>query len=448
MSAPRRILAELLSPIDCDAFFHEYWEKRTLHVVHDDSERFRGLLTRRDIDQVLAYTRPRFSDPGAFLTTPAPRSTYVRGVLAGQSAMPQFDPGLADLREAFDQGKSLVIMSMQHRWAPIATFCRGLEAIFHCPVHANMYLTPAGSQGFSAHYDPHEVFALQLEGAKTWRLYDHVEPFPMAETVRMPEHSLGAPREVCLTPGDLLYIPRGHVHDAYTSGESSLHLTVGINVYRWADLLHCALACATRNDVRLRESIPGGALPGDHAPLVARFRELLEALSTGTGVEGLFEQALHSLGSQFLGELKMLPGSQLSAPAALLTADSILERSPSMICRVVDHGEGVAIEFPGNRVTGPRSIRSALQFVAGADRFTVRELPGSLSLDAKMAVALRLLREGLVTAAPGAIGNASSARAETSSPRQILLTEEAETLNDEILEAAPRGLQQAVAAPA
>lgn len=33
------------------------------------------------------------------------------------------------------------------------------------------YLTPAGSQGFSPHYDDIEAFILQLEGRKRWKLY-------------------------------------------------------------------------------------------------------------------------------------------------------------------------------------------------------------------------------------------------------------------------------------
>ena len=36
---------------------------------------------------------------------------------------------------------------------------------------ANTYLTPAGAQGFSPHYDDVEVFILQTEGSKHWRLY-------------------------------------------------------------------------------------------------------------------------------------------------------------------------------------------------------------------------------------------------------------------------------------
>src|SRR5207253_2896853 len=116
------------------------------------------------------------------------------------------------------------------------------EGVFHCPVHGNLYLTPAQSQGFDAHFDAHEVFALQLDGVKHWRLYGLAAVLPLAcEKANVPRSSLGPPQEVRLEAGDLLYIPRGHAHEAFTSDQPSLHLTIGINVYRWSDLLQHAL---------------------------------------------------------------------------------------------------------------------------------------------------------------------------------------------------------------
>src|SRR5215469_8498820 len=99
-------------------------------------------------------------------------------------------------------------MTMQHRWPPAAALCRSLEAVFHCPVHANMYLTPEGAQGFDAHFDTHEVFVLQLEGSKQWRLYGEPRALPLVdERFNIPRDQLGPVREVELSAGDLLYIP-------------------------------------------------------------------------------------------------------------------------------------------------------------------------------------------------------------------------------------------------
>ena len=79
-----------------------------------------------------------------------------------------------------------------------------------------------------------------------------------------------------------------------------------------------------------------------------------------------------------------------------LDLETVLERHPQALCRVVEEGPGVAIEFPGNRVSGPHRIATALHFVAGTQRFAVRELPGELNAEAKVVLARRLLREGLL----------------------------------------------------
>ena len=49
-----------------------------------------------------------------------------------------------------------------------------------------MYITPADAQGFAPHYDDVDVFILQVEGRKLWRLYDSI-----SEDTVLPEVSSG-----------------------------------------------------------------------------------------------------------------------------------------------------------------------------------------------------------------------------------------------------------------
>jgi JmjC domain len=294
-------------------------------------------------------------------------------------------------------------MAMQHRWPAIARLCRNLELDFRCPVHANLYLTPAESQGFSAHFDPHEVFVLQLEGAKTWRVYDTAQDLPIAsESQPVNARVLGESRNITLQPGDFLYIPRGCVHEAFTTDSHSLHVTVGINVYRWADLLRHILASASRRHIGLRESIPNGALPDDRSQWKERIQELIEQLADAASRNDVCDEAWHSLGDQFFGQMKMLPGSRFAAGLAAHPIDlqTVMENDAYPLCRVVEDKAEAAIEFPGNRVAGPRRIAPALRYVAGARRFAVGSIPSDLSDKAKIVLTRRLVREGLLTIAP------------------------------------------------
>ncbi|MHB1422775.1 MAG: cupin domain-containing protein [Gemmataceae bacterium] len=394
-------LRRLLAPVEPETFLGDYWEKQPLHLARQEPGRYRALFHSSDVDAVIAFTRPKFMDTAAFKPESPRQQSFVQGWLADRNSPENITfPGVAELQAVYARGKTVVLMTMQQRWLSIALLCRKLESFFHCPVHANLYLTPAGAQGFDAHFDTHEVLVLQLEGSKHWRLYGPTRTLPLVgERSHVPREQLGPAREILLEPGDLLYIPRGHVHEAFTSQGASMHLTVGINVLRWSDVLHEAVEAVARRDERLRESLPPGLLGGGAAPaaVMERFRELLRLLRD----ESRLEDSLRQLGDVFFGQMPVLPNAHFAAPTQEepIDLDTVLEKNPAAVCRVVQEGAWISIEFPGGRVGGPIKIASALRFVAGKDRFAVRALPDDLGGEAKLVLARRLLRERLLTVA-------------------------------------------------
>ena len=145
-----------------------------------------------------------------------------------------------------------------------------LQEFFGCFAGANVYLTPPGSQGFAPHYDDIEAFVLQLEGKKRWRLYDPRsadEVLPRNSSANFEQSDLGeCILDAVLEPGDLLYFPRGVIHQAVTQDENhSLHVTV--STYQktsWIDLFEKmipqTLAAAAEEDVEFRRGLPIGYL--------------------------------------------------------------------------------------------------------------------------------------------------------------------------------------------
>ena len=49
--------------------------------------------------------------------------------------------------------------------------CARIEGELDHVVHANAYLTPGNTAGFSPLYDKHEVLVLQIFGSKHWRIF-------------------------------------------------------------------------------------------------------------------------------------------------------------------------------------------------------------------------------------------------------------------------------------
>mmetsp|Transcript_14893 Transcript_14893/g.32175 ORF Transcript_14893/g.32175 Transcript_14893/m.32175 type:complete len:831 (-) Transcript_14893:147-2639(-) len=159
-----------------------------------------------------------------------------------------------------------------------------LESEFGCMVGSNAYLTPLHSQGFAPHYDDVDVFILQLEGYKRWRVYapmNKQETLPRVSsrdyTEKEVEESMGEEvLDVVLVPGDVLYLPRGWIHQAETvarpshvsklpgiTDAHSLHLTVSaMQNWCWADFLEILMpealesASASETSISLREGLP------------------------------------------------------------------------------------------------------------------------------------------------------------------------------------------------
>jgi ribosomal protein L16 Arg81 hydroxylase len=388
-------LAKLLRPVESEAFFRDSWEKQPLLVARHEPDSYRGLFALADVDRVIAFTRPKFLEPDDFKPGAPPVRNFIQGWLADDEPhSPEFYPDISDVHQAFGRGKTVIITAMQHRWPPVARLCRNLEAFFNCPVHANLYLTPPGAQGFDAHFDNHEVFVLQIEGSKHWRFYGPGRDLPLAEDkTPVVKERLGPPtQEAFVQPGDLLYMPRGHVHEAFTSDTASLHLTIGVKVFRWTDLLRQALQDASAADVRFRASLPPGLLThGPRAGQFAQFKELLQLLVQ----QARLDEAVRGLASGFVTKLAMLPNDAFVAAehAERIGLDTVLEKAPGVICQVVREGRYVSLEFPGNRLDGPVKIASALDFIVKTARFAVRDLPDDLTADGKLLLVRRLMRE-------------------------------------------------------
>jgi ribosomal protein L16 Arg81 hydroxylase len=386
-------LSKLLGSIEPEAFFRDYWEKHPLAVLRNDPAYYRGLISRGDVDSVIAFTRPRFVDPETLKAR-----NFVQGWLPDDEPFAGYYPDLPAVHRAFAHGKTVIIKAMQHRWPAVAVMCRNLETFFGCPVHANLYLTPPRAQGFESHYDTHEVFVLQIDGDKHWRFYGAARELPLPnEEATIPKEQFGLPtQEVFLQPGDLLYIPRGHVHEASTSDRASLHLTVGVNVFRWLDLLKQALADVAGTDVRFRQSLPLGLLSTGATPSALKdtFREMVQLFSRIASMES----AIGAMTENFISKLTTLPHDYFAiVDAEKIELNTDVERTPGAFCRVVRKGDSVTLHAPGIRIDGPAKIAQALQFIANTQRFTPRDLPDSLTSDAKVVLVRRLIRDKLLT---------------------------------------------------
>jgi ribosomal protein L16 Arg81 hydroxylase len=102
---------------------------------------------------------------------------------------------------------------------------------------------------------------VQIEGEKTWRIYEPVVELPIESqpfSAEQHKDKLRLHREVLMQPGDTLYIPGGFPHEAVSHGSRTLHVTFAALTMRVVDLLEHMLALAATQDVELRRTLPPG----------------------------------------------------------------------------------------------------------------------------------------------------------------------------------------------
>ncbi|KAG7160252.1 Ribosomal oxygenase 1-like [Homarus americanus] len=240
----------IISPHTEENFFSNYWEKKPLHIKRSDSLYYDNIFTTKDFDKILHENLDITS------YTDGKRETHNP---IGQAHAPV-------VWDYFSNGCSVRMLNPQTFHRPVWQLLSSLQEYFNSFCGANIYLTPPDNQGFAPHWDDIEAFILQLEGKKHWRVYQ-----PKSKELELPvlsSHNLCQDElgklilDVTLEEGDLLYFPRGFVHQANTVGNThSLHMT--ISTYQkntWGHLLEKllpqALTTAMAEDKEYRQGLP------------------------------------------------------------------------------------------------------------------------------------------------------------------------------------------------
>ncbi|XP_023239506.1 ribosomal oxygenase 2-like [Centruroides sculpturatus] len=221
--SPRAAMSSLLKPHKLEDFFSCYWEKQPLVVKRSDNIGAPPNLFSKNIllDLLKEHALKFVEDINV--------CRYVDGARKNLNGKGRITVKKA-LHLLEKEGATLQIHQPQRFVDELWKLMEKLECFFKCLVGANVYITPRNSQGLSPHYDDVEVFIIQLEGCKEWKLYRPPVELPREYSSDLTQEEIGEPtHSFTLYPGDLLYMPRGTVHQARTpstSKDCSTHVTI------------------------------------------------------------------------------------------------------------------------------------------------------------------------------------------------------------------------------
>ncbi|WP_083673002.1 JmjC domain-containing protein [Micromonospora sp. CB01531] len=308
--------------------------------------------------------------------------------------------------QLYADGATLVLQGLHRTWPALGDFTRELGTALAQPVQVNAYLTPAGSQGFATHYDTHDVFVLQVDGRKHWRIHPPVLPDPLerqpwggrADEVAATAEGPAA-LDVVLAPGDALYLPRGWLHSAQAQERSSLHLTVGIRALTRYALVEELLALAA-DDPRLRAGLPFGVDVADPDALEPELTETVEALRDWL-LRADPAAVADRLRARAWPAARPAPIRPLAQAAALtaLDPDSRVAVRDGLRWRLDPSGDGrIALRLFDRAITLPGSCEPALRALLTGEVTRVGDLPGLDDAD-RLVLTRRLLKEAVLTPA-------------------------------------------------
>ena len=134
-----------------------------------------------------------------------------------------------EIKKLFKKGYTLQFFQPQRFSDSLHSICAGLERLFGTLAGSSAYLTPPLTQGLAPHWDDVDVFVLQTEGMKLWHLWAPTERLSEVHSPDLSRAALGPPAlEVTLQPGDVLYLPRGTIHEAIALESFSTHVTISV----------------------------------------------------------------------------------------------------------------------------------------------------------------------------------------------------------------------------
>jgi hypothetical protein len=264
----------LLTPLPVACFFADAWTSRAVHIP-GPPQKFAGLFGWAALNDLL--------NRGAF---DWPRLRLVRaGQVVDQSEAvrtgTQIDP--TKVIRLCQAGATLILNAIHRDCPALHRLSQALRAQLGEPTPINLYCSWPGQPGLPRHFDSHEAFILQVEGRKRWRVFEPTDAAPIACRPDQARPTEAPYLETVLSKGDVLYIPRGHWHDAIAEGEPSLHLTLAV-VCRTGLSFSAWLGERLQKESAWRQNLPlafgDGTWRDEHSSITAHLAALAEHLAT------------------------------------------------------------------------------------------------------------------------------------------------------------------------
>jgi hypothetical protein len=388
---------DMLAPVGAEDFFADYADRKPL-LVPGPTEKFEPVFSWAALNGMLnmaniwtGNTVKIVLDGNVLAEQQFCRPAYGR---EGNTVL-QPDPEL--VRHFLREGATMVLDFAESLTPTIASVSAALQIWFGGPVTCNIYCSWQAHQGFGSHFDATDVVVMQIAGTKKWRVYEgrfeHPVEMPGFETTGYPQdyHEQQKGRELMvtdLTPGDLLYLPRGQYHDALAASEASLHLTFGVTQATGHDVL-MQLTDTFIDDPLFRKPLPSFDDEDAHAAhirlLADRMHDVIADTEASDAIRGFqYRRAF------------MYCYPQYTLPDC---SDPDIFRVQGLGARLVRRGSGFQLQTQGGKAAIGDAATKIAEWVLSRDYFDGEEFSDAAEergVDDPLAAFEDLVKAGLI----------------------------------------------------
>lgn len=387
-------LAWVLGLEDSADFVETRLGRSWVHARNSDRRRFADLLSLAQLDEILGTHGIRH--PGIKLVRADQDVPVAEYVWRDQMVDP------AQVARLFAEGSTVIFGALHDRHEGMRRLCAALSRQATARTQTNIYLTPPDSQGFKPHWDTHDVFVLQVEGSKRWRIYGGGPTLPLQDHKFDPaKHEPGdVEAEFTLEAGEVLYIPRGIMHAAVTTDTISLHVTLGVIAYTWSDLVVDCLSELADRSPKWRENVPFGLSTRDPEGrgAQARLAQMLGALADEVDLPAVIAERQRVWDDGFRPRPTDLMRQALRA-AGVERGDLVRWRMGT--AGWLERRDGrVVLASARREVDFPAAAERTLQALMSGGIVAAERLDDGLDWESRRAVLTTLLREGFVGIEP------------------------------------------------
>lgn len=242
--------AELLAPHDRQRFLSETYRRAPLHVPGEETK-FAEVFTWDELNELLEMSTLWSADSLELAAggQPVPAQRFCRSA-PDREGRQVLRPDMAAFREYLRQGASATVNFIDLLTPGLRAMTQTLEAVLAAQTTVTAFLSWQKVQGYGLHFDIQDVFAVQIYGTKTWRLYEGRFPNPADvpggkyhdyPPEQMRQMAGRVQQTVEVTPGDLLYVPAGQFHEALSQSDASLHVSFGVLHLVGLDMMNVVL---------------------------------------------------------------------------------------------------------------------------------------------------------------------------------------------------------------